>query len=304
MNTPLENLNNISINKEILALSSRNHERRKYIRNTFLTKPLLKYLVETCNYSHYHIATEIFKPIGYLVDAGTLIDFCRKNNIKTKSIKERANDLNVREKYKKTCLQKYKKNNALSKNTTPYKKRNKTIKSKYGVDNVFQLDTIKKKSKETLLNKYGVNNPINIVSYKRNSGRRSKIQKKVEYLLKKNKINFKSEVGNIFGKFNKKLNKFYSPIVDIFIENMKIVIEINGDHWHGNPSKYKSDDIIKKWGGLIKVSDIWELDKIRQKQIESFGYKVIVFWESDIRKNIEKIDKTIKNLKPFNIKNV
>lgn len=291
--TPLEKFQNLVLDTEIIALSSQNHLRREYIRTNLITKSLLKYLVETCNYSIYHIATKIYQPKGYVVDASTLIDFCNEYGIVTKSVKERANDPIVRKKYVDTCFKKYGTINSLSKGTNSYKKRNKTVKKKYGVTNVFQLESVKTKTKKTLREKYGVDNPINLPSFERNNGRKSKLQLCIENILIKNNIVFESEASNRFSKFNKKLNKFYSPIVDVLINHKKIVIEVNGDLWHGNPKIYKPTDKIKKWGGIITASKIWELDKIRKKQIESFGYKVMVLWESDIRKNIEKIEKTL-----------
>ena len=65
--------------------------------------------------------------------------------------------------------------------------------------------------------------------------------------------------------------------------------------WHANPEKYKPDDEINTWGGLMKASEIWEKDKIKKDHIESFGYKVIYFWENDLRKNKEKAYERILN---------
>lgn len=73
-----------------------------------------------------------------------------------------------------------------------------------------------------------------------------------------------------------------------------IAIEYNGDYYHGNPKKYKPDDIVSiDW----RAEDLWEYDKIRQQflldaDIERIVgtdismpaniLKVVVIWESDV----------------------
>lgn len=292
---PLESFEKRNLNIDLLKKPSQNHKRREYINKFIMTKTLLSYLINDCKYTANYIANKIFKNKGYFVDTGTVIDKCKLYGIKTNTIKDSANNLDVRKRYEKTCIKKYGAKNSLSKGTTAFNKRNKTIKLKYGVNNVFQLQEVKEKSKNTLKKKYGVNNPIDLPSYERNYGRKSKLQQIIEKLLIKNKITFQSEISGKFGKFNRRLNKFYSPIVDILIESKKIVIEVNGDYWHANPKIYDSNDLIYKWNGSLSASEIWKLDRIRNNQIRSQGYKVIVIWESDIRKNIKKTEKKLLN---------
>jgi hypothetical protein len=64
-------------------------------------------------------------------------------------------------KLQKTCLKKYGATNPLSKGTIPYTKRNNSVKEKYGVANVFQIEDIKKRITETILEKYGVKRVTN-----------------------------------------------------------------------------------------------------------------------------------------------
>jgi G:T-mismatch repair DNA endonuclease (very short patch repair protein) len=287
--TPLENFEKLVVDIDIISLPPQNHIRRKYIRKYIMTEDLIRYCIEHLNFSANYICNEIFSKKGYYTDASTIIDFCKEKNIKTKTIKESANSINVRTKYKETCLKKYNKINSLSKNTLPYLKRNCTVKNKYNVNNVFQLELVKEKSKQSMINKYGVNHTIFLHTTKRNYGKRSKIHKKIESFLTEHNVDFKSEVKNKFTKYNNYLNKDYSPIVDILIENKKIVIEINGDIWHANPKFYKNNDMIHRFKGLISAQDIWNFDKSRISQIESFGYTVIVLWECDINNNMELI---------------
>lgn len=290
---PLEKFLNFDLDNEILKLSSRNHKRRKYIRENVMTEELIRYCIEILDYSVYHICKEIFEKKGYKADPTTIISFCKEKGIKTYSIKERANNQSVRKKYRDTCNEKYGEPNSLSRGTIPYQKRNNTVKRKFGVDNVFQSEEIKEKSKKTMIERYGVWNNLLYSGYTRNHGRRSKIQIKIEGMLKEKNILFEPEIPNKFCVYNEKLGRVYSPIVDILIEDKKIVIEVNGDIWHANPNKYKSTDLICTWKGNLPTSEIWKFDKIRKEQIESFGYSVLTFWEYDIKNNIDKVKKII-----------
>lgn len=295
---PLQKLNELVVDTNLLAKSSNNHERRKYIRDNFMNYELINYLITECQYSANYIAKFIFKPIGYNTGSGEIIKMCKEYGINVGGIKESANLESVRNMYKDTCRKKYGADNVLSKGTSIFKKRNKTVKTKYGVTNVFQLKSVIEKSKESLMTKYGVTSPIYLPTYERNYGKRSNVHIKIEEILKKNNIKFQSEVANKFYAYNKWLKREYSPIVDILIEDKKIVIEINGDIWHANPKIYKDSDMIRKWGGLISAKEIRAFDKARIKQIKSFGYDVVVLWCSDIRTNIKKINK-ILNEKVF-----
>src|SRR5690606_19967799 len=93
--------------------------------------------------------------------------------------------------------------------------------------------------------------------------------------------------------YNDFQKKQYSPIVDILIENLKLVIECNGDVWHANPEIYKPNDIIYKYTGPTEASYIWKFDQSRIEQIESFGYKVLIIWESEYKSNRQLTEKKI-----------
>jgi very-short-patch-repair endonuclease len=218
--------------------------------------------------------------------------------IKTWSIKESNNLDTTKNKRKETCLEIYGAENCLSKNTKAYKKRNKTVKSKYGVSNVFATDSVKNKIKETCLEKYGVENYVQSQEYNqyRNNGIKSHQHDSISKYLDSIGIIHENEYGKTLSKYNVEMGRIYSPRVDIFIPNKKIVIEIYGDSWHANPKSYKPTDEIYKWGGLKKAEDIWEHDNIRVRHIESSGYKVIILWCSDIMKSFEKVTKKLCKL--------
>jgi G:T-mismatch repair DNA endonuclease (very short patch repair protein) len=227
-------------------------------------------------------ALQIAKTLNYPhIGAGAIIQILKDFGFTTRSIKAAANNETTRNLYKQTCIEKYGGDNALCKNSPLYEKRNNTVLERYGVTNVFAAPGIKAIIKDTLIARYGVDNPIKMPGRKFNDGKKSKVHIKVENLLDELNITYTSEdTRNLFEKNG------YSPRPDIIIDNLKIVIEINGDYWHGNPSKYKASDIICKWGGDVLVKDVWDHDKKRKEQIESFGYHVIVLWESFINKQL------------------
>jgi G:T-mismatch repair DNA endonuclease (very short patch repair protein) len=89
------------------------------------------------------------------------------------------------------------------------------------------------------------------------------------------------------------LKRNYSPIVDILLVDYKIAIECYGNNWHANPKFYKKNDLIVKFKGPVTAKSIWKFDNVRQKQIELFGYKVIVLWEDEINNNLDLCRKRI-----------
>lgn len=65
---------------------------------------------------------------------------------------------------------------------------------------------------------------------------------------------------------------------DLIFKN-KVIIEVQGDFWHANPKFYKESDVLLD--GLL-AKDVWKKDNRKRKLIESKGYTVHYFWESDI----------------------
>ncbi len=63
---------------------------------------------------------------------------------------------------------------------------------------------------------------------------------------------------------------------DFHIHNTNILLEIDGDYWHGK------ETAKNKFKGYLEVQ---ENDKVKTELAETKGFKVIRFWESDINKN-------------------
>jgi G:T-mismatch repair DNA endonuclease (very short patch repair protein) len=85
-----------------------------------------------------------------------------------------------------------------------------------------------------------------------------------------------------------------TKICDIFIPSLNLIIEYNGDYWHCNPKKYKSDYFNQKKQKTAK--ELWDYDKHKIDLIREKGYNLEIVWESDLKKDHTLINKLIKHL--------
>lgn len=112
--------------------------------------------------------------------------------------------------------------------------------------------------------------------------RKTNIEKKLEAAL--------SELGTDF---------IYSFIYckrqfDFCIPSKKILIEVHGDFWHGNPRVY-GESCIK--GPLREHQRMKQLDdKIKEELARQGGYSYVVFWEYDINHDFPAILQHLKEL--------
>ena len=173
-----------------------------------------------------------------------------------------------------------------------------TCRKKYGVDNPSQSEIIKKKKSDTFIKHYGVDNIWKTKEYTELTSKRwasySK-EKKSELIHKWAKqegriSKLENKIVNILNKLNIpietqfKFPKYYHKY-DIFLKNTNIIIEVQGDYWHANPTKYKANDIITFPGGKQYIAEqLWKKDLQKIHYAESKNYKVIQIWESEIYK--------------------
>ena len=109
----------------------------------------------------------------------------------------------------------------------------------------------------------------------------TKIEKKMAKELIKKKIPF-------IKQFNFD-NKF---VCDMAIPHLKMIIECDGDYWHANPSIYRDRKLT------YNQKKNTQRDKFKDRFLTEKGWLVLRFFESDIKKNMEKctnlIEETIK----------
>ena len=56
-----------------------------------------------------------------------------------------------------------------------------------------------------------------------------------------------------------------------------LIFEFYGDYWHGNPSKYNSNEINRSVN--TTMNNLYLKTMKRQKEIELLGYEVCIIWE-------------------------
>ncbi len=79
-------------------------------------------------------------------------------------------------------------------------------------------------------------------------------------------------------------------IFDILIKDLNVVVEVNGDYWHLNPSIYTFDHFDSHRN--VYANEIWKKDNDKSELAQSKGYKIVHLWESDLKTNFEE---TINN---------
>lgn len=73
-------------------------------------------------------------------------------------------------------------------------------------------------------------------------------------------------------------HKLGSKYFDFCIPSLKILIEVDGDFWHGNTAT--------GYGSPSKrIHESRKNDAFKNGLAKAYGYKLLRFWESDIRKN-------------------
>lgn len=143
----------------------------------------------------------------------------------------------------------------------------KLCRQKWFADVWSQTDECKEKSRKIMINllKSGKMNNLN-----------TKPQKIVDTLL-----------NNIGVKYEREHNVIYYS-VDNYLIYYNLMIEVQGDYWHGNPNKFKDSLTRQQYKRISK-------DKAKHTFIKNnFGVEVLYLWENDIYNNIELCEKLIK----------
>lgn len=81
-------------------------------------------------------------------------------------------------------------------------------------------------------------------------------------------------------------------IYDFYIPEHKVMVEVDGDYYHGNPAVYQEHQL----NGMQlknKKNDIY-----KDHLAKGLGYDVIRFWEKDINEKPRSIQKQLKQYAP------
>jgi very-short-patch-repair endonuclease len=87
--------------------------------------------------------------------------------------------------------------------------------------------------------------------------------------------------------YAKEIKAFY----DFYLPESNTIIEVDGDFWHCNPTKFPLPKYESQKKNLIR-------DKEKEQWAKDNGYKLLRFWEDDINNNIKSVKQTLlENIK-------
>lgn len=117
-----------------------------------------------------------------------------------------------------------------------------------------------------------------------NFNMKTSLEISVQNLLNTINPNFKSQFKINYNTINK--NKYY--IADFIFIDLKLIIEAQGDYWHGNPIRFPNPSEFQ----LSKISN----DLNRKNILESLGYTVLYIWEYDMKNNLNSVEADLKKV--------
>jgi G:T-mismatch repair DNA endonuclease (very short patch repair protein) len=86
-------------------------------------------------------------------------------------------------------------------------------------------------------------------------------------------------------------NEHRKKEIDFLIKPKKI-IEFNG-YRHYDNRDFKPDDVVTHHNKPTKCQDIWDEEDTVLNQIKKEGYKILIVWDWDLKKNLDKTTKKI-----------
>lgn len=203
------------------------------------------------------------------IDLKSLVYVMEHYGIRIRSVKEALNLEETKLRLQETSLKKYGAINPLSRGTEPYKKKNKTVIDKYGVENVFQC----------------IDDFVDEHFYKRRHSKISSLNMRIKELLTENHIPFEMEFRLTYvTEADGIKSKFY----DFHILNTNVLLEVNGDYWHANPAKYSKDTVFQFPKNTVTAEEIWKMDEYKRNIAAVNNYKVVYLWEKEIKENNEQ----------------
>jgi very-short-patch-repair endonuclease len=165
---------------------------------------------------------------------------------------------------------------------TDLESRNKakiTMKKKYGKEHNWHGKFGTRKCDKTTLLKYGKTSAEFLIEYSLHYGKQTDIEKLFEKILEELSIPYQKK----FRIYDKTKENFWFREYDFLILDSRILVEVDGDYWHGNQSKFEQ---LSEFQEKVKINDI-----VKQKFAEKNRYQVVRFWGSDIKQKYE----TVKN---------
>jgi very-short-patch-repair endonuclease len=164
------------------------------------------------------------------------------------------------------------------------KKRKETMIKKYGVPHNWIGEYGKRKCDVSTLQIYGETSVQMLANYNHYYNKKTDIEQLFEKLLEELKIPYQCK----FRIYDKEKVKFWFKEYDFLIIDTKILIEIDGDYWHGNENFFTELSDFQK---SVRIND-----EIKETFANDRGFEVIRFWGSDVKKNIDEVKIKIKKI--------
>lgn len=146
-------------------------------------------------------------------------------------------------------------------------KRKETWIKNYGVDHDWKVKGIREKCDITSIERYG-KTALEIACEEFKKTGLTSIEKSIKEILEANRVEFENY---FYVYFNEKKYKIY----DFYLPKYNLLIEADGDYWHGNPKKFL--ELNEQ-----QITNI-DNDKFKNQLAKKKGYKLIRFWENEIQ---------------------
>ena len=201
------------------------------------------------------------------------------------------------EKYKKTCLEKYRVENISQLNDIKLKKVNVYLRN-YGVDNPFKSEEVKKHIRESMIEKYGSSNPFKSEAIKQKKSNTCLERYGTEFPVQSNEIREKIKRTNLerYGSEN----LFNCKEIREKIKNTNL--ERYGTENPGSSiliKEKKRKNCLEKYG----VSNCLKIDSVREKSkktnLKKYGVENILQLKTVREKGVENLRKS-KSMKSYN----
>jgi len=208
-----------------------------------------------------------------------------EKKLRSTIMKEKWKDDVFRNKIKNGMMDSFKKNGVWPGTSEDSKmKRKMTMIKTYGVEHNWIGKYGERKCDKTTLEIYGKSSLDILCDYTHYFNKKTDIETIFQNLL--DEMNIQNQPK--FRIYNENRNEFYYREYDFLIKNTNILIEVDGDYWHGNNEKFHPLSEFQQ--------EIRRKDKIKEEFARRKGYEVIRFWETDIKKNINIIKNKINKI--------
>ena len=163
-------------------------------------------------------------------------------------------------------------------------KRKETMEKRYGVKHNWNGKYGERKCDKTTEETYGKSSADMLIEYTHYFNKKTDIEIIFENLLNEMNIQYQPK----FRIYNENKEEFTFREYDFLIKNTKILVEVDGDYWHGNKKIFTPLSEFQK--------NTQKNDKIKEKFAQRNGYEIIRFWGSDIKNDIDTIKDKINKL--------